>query len=355
MIPAFQTFSDPNGNLWVADGWVSQLRSGVRLPAGNGEILPPWPGNLSASRYASVPASTSGTFVGGSGRNVITTGLTPAISGPALPVGIWQPARPGIFTLGTFTLTVTGASAATIHDGSDTVAILSTGGTAPAGNYASTTYGAATYHAAAAFTLACAAEQGAPGVIPSFSLSLSDGTAVDGIYAATDAATYVAASDANWSIVIATDGSAQLLDHATVIAERPYGSPFDPEGIYEATSAGMSACHGGAAWRAFVHPLPTPARAGFVYLRLTESADVLSSVTGPFLATALPADGSGVFHVPLAQSDGLGGLVQYHTGLLSFALPGGDPGPSGAAGAAGAAGADGGPDITTRALFILGL
>ena len=119
MTGGFQSFSDSNGNLWVADGYVSQLRSGVRLPIGAGDEMPPLLLAPDGSRYVPAAMASAGTFVGGSGRNLTTTGLTPSVSGPALPVGIWQPQRPDVWTLGIFTLTKTGASAANDENESD--------------------------------------------------------------------------------------------------------------------------------------------------------------------------------------------------------------------------------------------
>lgn len=315
MISGFQTFADPNGNLWVADGWVAQLRSGVRLPVGSGsdfsEVLPPgW------DRFLPAPATTGVTFVGGSGRNIVLSGLTPGPSGPDLPIGIFVPGRPAFFARGLFVLEVTGASAATIHDGTDTVAILSAGGTAPIGDYVATTYGEDTYNGGAAFTLTAVAEEGSPGAIPDYTLNVSAGTAQTGTFSPTDAATYVSDDDADWTIIVNADGTADLFYLTTIIASRLAAADSDPSGIFEATATGQTDYNSGEPWLAFVQVVPTPPRAGFVYVKITDSSGLLAAVDGPFLATSLPSDTSTDFHLPLLQSDGLGGLVQFHTGLL---------------------------------------
>jgi hypothetical protein len=315
MTGGFQSFSDSNGNLWVADGYVSQLRSGVRLPIGAGDEMPPLLLAPDGSRYVPAAMASAGTFVGGSGRNLTTTGLTPSVSGPALPVGIWQPQRPDVWTLGIFTLTKTGASAANIHDGTDTVASLTTG-SAPVGDYVASSYGQTTYSGSSAFTLAAAAEEGAPGTIPSYVLSVSAGTAHAGTYAPSTATAYAAATDADWTIICNSDGTADLKHSGTTMATRAAGSDCEAGGIYEATAAGMAAYNSGDPWRAFVQVISQPPRAGFVYVKLTEAGGVLTNAEGPFFSTALPADSATVFYVPLAQSDGLGGRVQLHTGLL---------------------------------------
>ena len=320
MTSGFQIFADPFGNLWCADGYVAQLKNGVRLPVGSGAEFS---GVLADARGVFTPAAatSSGTFVGGSGRGLISTGITPTGSGPAVPVGLWRPARPGVYVLGKFTLLVTGPSAATISDGPNTVAILSAGGTAPVGAFLSTSYGQTTYNGGTVFTLTLLAEQGAPGTIQTYSASVSDGTGFAGVFAAVTAVTWQGATDANWMVVVNTDGTADLMHAGTIMASRSAAGNCDASGVYEANATGMAAYNSGAAWRAYLQVIPVAPRAGFVYVKVSESAGVLTSVAGPFLATALPSNTTTDFYVPLALSDGLGGLLQIHTGLLLWQSP----------------------------------
>ena len=316
MIAGFQSFSDSNGNLWVADGWVSQLRSGMRIAVGTGQPLPPLLRAPDGSRFMASAAASGGTFVGGSGRNLTSTGLTPSLSGPPLPVGIWTPRRPNVWALSIFTLTVTGLSAATISDGTNDVAILTAGGTAPVGSFVATSYGQTTYNSGSAFTLAVAAEAGGPGIVPSYAVSISVGTARADTYAPSSAIDYAAAGDANWTILVNSDGSADLKHSGTTIATRAAGSDCEPGGVFEANSTGQTTYNSGNPWRAFVQVMPAAVRAGFGYLTVTEVAGVLSTVAGPFFATALPSDTSTVFHPAIVLSDGLGGISQIISGPL---------------------------------------
>ena len=315
MTSGFQVFSDPFGNLWCADGYVAQLKNGVRLPVGSGAEFS---GVLADARGVFTPASatSSGTFVGGSGRGLVSTGIVPTGSGPAVPVGLWRPARPNVYVLGKFTLTVTGPSAATISDGTNTVAGLSAGGTAPVGAFLSTSYGQTTYNGGTVFTLTFVVEQGAPGTIQTYAASVSDGSGYAGIFSAVTAVTWVGATDSNWTIVVNSDGTADLIHSGTILASRSAAGNCDASGVYEANAAGMTAYNSGAAWRAYLQVVPVAPRSGFVYVKVSETAGVLTSVSGPFLATALPANTSTDFYVPVALSDGLGGLLQIHTGLL---------------------------------------
>ena len=182
---------------------------------------------------AQQPMGTS--FVGGSGRNFTATGL----AGGAAPNGWWRPTIAGQFVNGDFTLTVTAPGAATISDASDVIAILSTGTAAPAGSYASTTYGADTYNSAAAFTLVLTAEIAGGGALPSVLISVGAGTAQGGIYNATSIGNYTSAVDSNWTLVVDSSGSAQLRHLATVMATRAAGEGDDPSGAFVAEAAGF--------------------------------------------------------------------------------------------------------------------
>ena len=321
MIAGFQAFSDSNGNLWIADGWVAQLRSGVRLAVGSGREFSPLLGAV-RDTFLAAAATTGSTLVGGSGRGLVSSGVTGSGSGPALPVGLWVPTRPGVFVLGAFTLTVSGSSSATITDATNTVANLTTGGTAPVGSYAATSYGQSTYHGGTAFSVAVVAEEGAPGRLPTYACSVSAGTAQTGIYTPSTTVAAASVTDANWTVVVNSDGSADLKHSGTIMASRATGSSCESTGVYEANSAGMTAYNSGSPWRAFLQVIPAIVRAGFAYVTVTEIAGALTAVAGPYFATDLPADDSTTIHVPFAQSDGLGGLVQLHTGMLCW--PGGN-------------------------------
>jgi hypothetical protein len=137
-----------------------------------------------------------------------------------------------------FTLEVTGASAATISDGVDVVAELTSGGDAPGGSYVATTYGETTYNGGAAFTLTGEKETGWPGTPNNLDVVISGGTAVGGSYTTTDGVIFVSDVDADWTITLNADGSAEMAYDGTVVALRASGPIDDPCGIYESTTAG---------------------------------------------------------------------------------------------------------------------
>lgn len=238
MSAGFQVSYNLQGDVVVADGVVIQPKSGVRLTVGGGNDLT-GRSVLPGERGLTVAvASAASTAVGGSARNLVCSGL-------ASLEGLFFPTIPDTFKRGDLTLLVTGASAAEISDGTDVIAILSTGGTAPVGDYVGTTYGRATYNATAAFTLAMVAEEGSPGAIPDVLVTINSGTAMGGIYTATDAANYVSAADADWTLFLDPDGSAELRYLGTAVATRADGEGHDPSGRFLAVEAGY-----------FYNPLP---------------------------------------------------------------------------------------------------
>jgi hypothetical protein len=315
MHPAFTVFTDPNGDLMVCDGMVAQLRTGVRLAIGEGTEFDPGIFDRRPSWFTAARAPASGTFVGGSGRNLVATGLSIPLSGAMPPVGIFRPRRPNFFHLGAFWIEVSGSSSAVICDATDIVAELTTGGTAPVGNYAATAYGKTTYNGGADFTIAVALEIAGGGAIPDRDWTVSAGTAPAGTMTAIDAANFTDSSDTDWTVVVNADGTADLLYLTTIIASRAVGSDHDPDGNYVATADGMTDYNSGEPWSAFIRSVTRPPRAGFAYVKITESAGVLTNTEGPYFATSLPADSGENYHVPIAQSDGTN-IEQFHTGLL---------------------------------------
>lgn len=227
MSAGFQVAYNLQGDVVVADGVVIQPKTGVRIAVGGGVELTGrsvLPGDRGLTMAVASGASTA---VGGSGRNLVCSGL-------ASLAGLFFPTMPDTFVQGDFTLVKTGSSAATISDLTDVVAILSTGGTAPVGSYDLTTYGEDTYNGGTPLTLTLAAEQGAPGAIPDVLVSISAGTAQGGIYEATDAANYVSAVDADWTLFLDPSGSAELRYLGTAVATRATGEAHDPSGRFVA-------------------------------------------------------------------------------------------------------------------------
>jgi hypothetical protein len=224
MIQDFTLLSDTSGNLTVASGIVSQPRNAVAIIANQGVAAIGSPEPVPVNGLTPIALTDGAKFIGGSGRNLIITGL-------AALNGYYQPQRPTKWGTAGLVFAVTGASAATLHDGTNTVAILSTGGTAPVGSYVATSYGQTTYNGGAAFTLTAAAEQGGPGAPPDVFITVP-APLQGGVYTAIDTVNYISAVDSLWAIIVNEDGSAHLTHHGTIVAIRPSGSNYAADGYY---------------------------------------------------------------------------------------------------------------------------
>ena len=238
--PQFQAVFDARGDLYVFEGFLIDKGTGGHFPIGLGtavgaDILT---GQLATSggAMAAFPNAQAATFLGGSGRNLILTGLPAADPSPN---GLYRALKVGFWGMGIFTVEVTGPSAATLHDGTAVVASLTTGGTAPVGAFASTTYGADTYNGGTPFSLTTVGETGWPGVAFDIDVGVGAGSAQGGRYEpTTDAAHYASVLDPDWTMTINSDGSADWKHDATTIATRAAGPADDPCGLYLSTAGG---------------------------------------------------------------------------------------------------------------------
>jgi hypothetical protein len=312
MMPG-QCYFDRNGDICVVDGVVWQPKTGVRRIYGQGRAFSPSGTSRAGTELQAAGAAGGATFVGGSGRNVIADGILSGLSTGEKPTGFFRPAGPSKWAVGGFILEVTGSSAATISDGTDIIAELTTGGTAPVGDYESTTYGEDNYNGEAAFTLTVEAEEGTSVGIPQATVEISAGTAQGGLYVPTSDVLFESDTDPDWTIEIQADGTAEMAYLGDVMAIRTAVSPTTPLGIYDATALGK-ATHNltddepvdGEAWSAIVSVIGKTPRVGSVYIEVIEDTGVLDQVNGPFFATSLPAPDAGAetYYIRLAYSDG---------------------------------------------------
>jgi len=232
MSQQYQVFVDARGDLSIADGVVIDAGTGAVISVGDGAVKSGISGSPAPmlDDAVEIPAIQGVILLGGSGRNVIVTGL-------GVMSGIYRPSRPGIWTMGVFILQVTGATTATISDPYAVVAEASTA-SVPAGVYEATSHGQYTYNGGDAFNLTVETETGWPGAPSNIEVEISEGTAVGGSYTTTDGVNYVSAADANWTLVLNADGSAEMFYLGVVVARRASGPVDDPCGIYYSTPEG---------------------------------------------------------------------------------------------------------------------
>ena len=324
MLP-FQCWCDTDGNITVADGFVCQIKSGVFLPVGSGSSFDVERSVRSSPDWTRFPYSGTGTFIGGSGRNLISSGLPMPLSGPTPPVGIFRPGRPWVFTLGGFTLDIASdTGSATIRDASNVIAAVIGSAFNGAGTYYSTSYGQSVFNGGAPFTLTL--DQEVPGGMPVPGCEIIQSgmffPCPDATFNAVDSVNYVLAADSDWSILVRADGTADLSYDGTCMARRDSGSNCGPGGRYDSTPYGTVAYNDGTPWSVVIRSIPQKPCAGFVYVKVTTESGVLGSAGGPFFSPELPASSGELFHRKIAESDGIA-FEQIHTGLLIWPEAGG--------------------------------
>lgn len=221
----FQTSYDECGNLMVRSGWIIE-KGGSSIHVG------PQGFPLSESLELEILAGESDgvIYLGGSGRNLIVTGMPEATyNGP------WRHGYPNKWDNEEFTLVHVPGGATTITDGTADLAVLASGG--PVGSLVSTPYGD-TYFGAS-FVAVVSAEWTAPGQVPKAFIESGASGLNSGEFTALDAANYVSDLDPLLGIEIAENGVAHLIHDGVVIAIREDGPNDNPFGEYESTEDGL--------------------------------------------------------------------------------------------------------------------
>jgi hypothetical protein len=332
--PGFQCWTDADGNLWCAPGIVVGLADGsvwvvgpqAAEADGDVEPSPPPRGDM---RPFGPPAGYL--LLGGNGRNL---SVSATVEHDDLPVGIYRPTLAGEWDapqgFPDATIDFLANTSLVLSDGTGNLLSIGTDiGSTPAGTFAATTYARDTYNSGNAFNITIAAETG--GTIRPAIVSASAGTMQAGQYSADSPDAYTSDDDADWTIDIAPDGSAEISDGTDVVATRAAGlaTQWDPRGRYLTTAYGRLAYNSDTDFDVTVTTLLGEPAEGVVYITVTEaSAGVVGSVSGPFLAASLPASADPDYHVPIAEVT-TSGPRQIVTGPIQWGVQGasggGDP------------------------------
>ena len=313
----WQVWTDFRGDVWVLAGTVVCLRSGTVFTVGGTSGIGAPPGEHPGPRdgWVRVQPPRGAICLGGSGNNTV---LSCAVTG--VPVGLFRPSEDGVWTCADFPtaeLTWYGDGSMSLHDGTDVVAQCgSTGSTSgPSGTLTATSHGRTTYHGGAAFSVTAAFEGGAD--YPSAMVTVSHGTACTGTYSATAADAWTSDDDPDWTITGDGTGLMELGDGTGIVTIRSTGSSVDPSGWYFTTEYGRLTYNSEADFATEILVSPAVTQAGVVYCVVTAAVDdSVSSVSGPFLAAALPAPSGADWPVPIALLSSVGGPVQILDGPL---------------------------------------
>jgi hypothetical protein len=243
MSTQYQVTYDYTGDMRVHAGWVSSYQVGPVRCGPRGKVLPLTDGTTTRRALE----SDGSYYLGGSGRNLIVTGIP--ISVPVAPEvvgidynGVWSHGYPGQWNQGTWALkynTLTGSHYVT--DGIGIIASYASGSadTAFGMDITSTAYGQSVIGAAAAFFINFKNEFTYPGEIPKCDLAWTPATLPLGELTPTpDAAHYVSSVDVRLAIGIDIEGVASMSYDGVIVAIRDGGANDNPDGIYTSTPAG---------------------------------------------------------------------------------------------------------------------
>lgn len=320
----FAATLDRWGDFHIAGGWVIPTRSGQS---------PTYVASQSTEARGGPSANANGdrtfsgfenrVFVGGSGRNIQVTNQPNTLT----PCGYFKPGalRQWDGTLyPSSRVEMNPDGSATISDGTDVLA------EAPAGTFLttsvpeapfpldSTTYGADTYNGGVPFTLMAARESGSL-TWPKITSQPIAGTALADNWTASDADNWTADTDPSWTIAIDGTGLAQISDGTDVVAERQ-GNVHDPVGHYVATAYGEATYNGGEGFTIYMGQELTLPIACWVWVVITSAAPpAVDAVSGPFKGAAVPAPAGDDYPIPIAWSDGAGGIFQVQEGPIYWA------------------------------------
>lgn len=303
MSDQFQTWLDVEGNLYMQGGSL------VDISASPSAVFQITSGKVIAldqnfEQFKTINPLGGQFFVGGSGRNVITAGT---VSGTNAPVGYFRQFSEleWVDQYGSVITFDPSDGSAVMENDVDTIATMPAGAAtiAPYGTFTATTYGEDTYNGGIGFTLASTYEGRTEW--PSLTIEVDGGTAQTGVYSSTGWGAWWSDDDNDWTVTVATDGSAEISDNTDVVAERATGADGAGDGVYIATAYGKTTYNGGEPFAMIATFISVSAPiAGYLYVTVNLTAGVVLSLSGPAFATTMPANSATAKHVPVAYSDG---------------------------------------------------
>lgn len=150
----------------------------------------------------------------------------------------------------------------------------------------------------------------------SSTVSITAGTAQAGNYTETDWLTWTSDDDADFTITVNNDGTADFADATNIIAERTAAIERQPQGIYASTTYGADTYNDGAPFTVTVGYTPPNPLEVYVWVKIAISGGNFNGASGPFIGSSLPANASHTRIVPLFYSDGNGVAKQIENGPI---------------------------------------
>jgi hypothetical protein len=303
MSDQFTTWLDEEGNLYMQGGTLIDLTASptaVYTLAQTGDL--PFVTDLQSFRRT--PQFSGQLFQGGSGRNVISTGT---LSGTNAPIGYFRQIAEDVWGDGYGTEITFDPSdgSASMDNGADQIATMGAGAAtiAPYGTFSSTATGETIYNGGTPFSLTVTYE--GRNTFPALLIDVDGGTAQTGVYSSTGWGGWDSDDDAAWFVAVDSGGSARISDGVDDVAERATGQDGIGAGSYVATGYGETNYNGGDPFTMVATSIPVPAPiTGYLYVTVTLAAGVVTGMSGPNYAAAMPANSSTAKHVPICHSNG---------------------------------------------------
>lgn len=235
----YQIRHNYHGDMTIQSGWVTNLDS---YPSRCGPLGKRLPGSDTLEERAAVESDGS-TYLGGSGRNMILSGI-PLYTTPDLEVhdhnGVWAHGYPNYWVMRQWRLVPAVPGPSMVDQ--DNVVVATSAPISPPNlpfNYTFTSTAHGTALMGVAWTATSVAEYTYPGVRPKCYLTTALECMQLGELTSTDAANYASAADPLLTIGITYEGVASMSYAGVVIAIREYGDNNNAEGTYYNTPAGL--------------------------------------------------------------------------------------------------------------------
>lgn len=150
----------------------------------------------------------------------------------------------------------------------------------------------------------------------SATVSITSGTAQSGNYTETDWLTWTSDDDADFTITVNNDGTADFADATNIIAERTAAIERQPQGVYTSTTYGADTYNDGAPFTVTVGYTPPNPLQFYVWVEIAISGGNFNGASGPFIGASLPANAAHLRVIPFFYSDGNGVAKQIENGPI---------------------------------------
>jgi len=146
--------------------------------------------------------------------------------------------------------------------------------------------------------------------------SATSGTVQTGNFIESDWLTWTSEDDADFTVTVNNDGTADLSDATDIIASRSDILIRQPQGVYQSTAYGETTYNDGAPFLFTIGNAPAVPQYAFVWVEIELLSGAFVGATGPFIGSSLPANSATLEVYPIGFSNGSGVVKQIHDGPI---------------------------------------